>query len=504
MRFDIVIVGAGLSAGPVIEHLVAVSNGAQVALIDRGVEGAATGERSIQFVRNGAVRTAPHWWTSSLPGGAANLWYGQLSRFEDIDFFSLPEDRNETVEPWATGQLGFAPHYDQVERLLRPYCADHLLKGRQVPGRASLVTPRQTLSTFERVTYDVLRAEGWQPYCGSTCLGGHGWSSAPVDPVSLEELTLETPTGHARNWAHRNRSAVARTPRFTLFPGQQVRSITPVSDGYRVTSIGRTGRTIDYLANRVILAGGVTSTIPLLATLPAVDKTLLGRRFTLTTELTAYIGTDIPRESFIDRKIGRFANISSRHLYAPNGVDAHMGGKISIYDARSFEGEARHAAKLSGLRRANKSIGDLPSDRVTLKLSFKGTSEPSRQKFIETDKSGQPVLNYAPTVKDEALIEFVEQQVRALAEVFPGGKLLGLSDNVRGDDISSAHLHGGAVFGSAPRKSVLDPNCEVRGAPGIFVVDASFMPGSGGTNSSHTVLANALRVARLLDVGLQS
>lgn len=472
MQFDVLIVGAGLSAGPVIEHFAAVAKGTRIAVIDRGVAGMEAEKRSIRIVRHGSVSDKHHWWTSSLPGGAANLWYGQLSRFEGTDFIALPEFQDETIQPWAFGQKELNPFYDSIEKILRPYCADHLLRGWESPARPDLVTARETLSSFERISWEVLKAQGWNPYCGSTCLGGHGWSANPVDPVSLGSVKLHAPTDHARNWVFRNQSNVERANQFSVFKEQQVQFITPIADGYRISCISKTGQTSNFLARIVILAGGVTSTVQLLATLPTVDKTLLGRRFTLTNELTAYIKTDIPRKSWVDKKIGRFANISSRHLYAPNGVDSYMGGKISIYDARSFEGEQRHIYKLNGLRQVDNSIGDFASDRVTLKLSFKGTSEPSPQKFIEIDRSSQPVLHYAPTAKDEELISFVEQQVRALAKVFPGGKFLGLSDNVRGDDISSAHLHGGAVFGRDPRKSILDLNCEVRGAPGIFVVDA--------------------------------
>ena len=58
-----------------------------------------------------------------------------------------------------------------------------------------------------------------------------------------------------------------------------------------------------------------------------------------------------------------------------------------------------------------------------------------------------------------------------------------------------AHACGTCRFGDDPRTSVLDRDNRVHEADGLFVTDASFMPGSGGTNPTLTIVANALRVA---------
>jgi len=49
---------------------------------------------------------------------------------------------------------------------------------------------------------------------------------------------------------------------------------------------------------------------------------------------------------------------------------------------------------------------------------------------------------------------------------------------------------------------VLDGNCKVHDLDNLYVVDASFMPSSGGTNPGLTVIANALRVAEVIDARL--
>lgn len=57
-----------------------------------------------------------------------------------------------------------------------------------------------------------------------------------------------------------------------------------------------------------------------------------------------------------------------------------------------------------------------------------------------------------------------------------------------------SHALGSCRFGEDPTRAALDPWCRFFGVPNLFVVDASFMPSSGGVNPSLTIAANALRV----------
>ncbi|MHC4104595.1 MAG: GMC oxidoreductase, partial [Planctomycetota bacterium] len=61
------------------------------------------------------------------------------------------------------------------------------------------------------------------------------------------------------------------------------------------------------------------------------------------------------------------------------------------------------------------------------------------------------------------------------------------------------HAVGSCRFGNDSRTSVLNPYCQFHGVPGLFVVDSSFMPTSGGVNPSLTIAANALRVADYIE-----
>ena len=67
---------------------------------------------------------------------------------------------------------------------------------------------------------------------------------------------------------------------------------------------------------------------------------------------------------------------------------------------------------------------------------------------------------------------------------------------------ATAHILGGAVVGDDPGSSVLTPDHEVRGHPGLYVVDGSAVPANIGVNPSLTITAMAERaMARLLARG---
>jgi choline dehydrogenase-like flavoprotein len=55
------------------------------------------------------------------------------------------------------------------------------------------------------------------------------------------------------------------------------------------------------------------------------------------------------------------------------------------------------------------------------------------------------------------------------------------------------HEVGTARFGTDPATSVVDPNCQVHGIEGLFVVDASVLPSAGAVNTALTIISVALR-----------
>jgi len=66
------------------------------------------------------------------------------------------------------------------------------------------------------------------------------------------------------------------------------------------------------------------------------------------------------------------------------------------------------------------------------------------------------------------------------------------------------HEVGTARFGKDPSTSVLDPNCQVHGIEGLYVLDASALPSAGAVNSALTIIALALRAGDHISRHLRS
>ena len=63
------------------------------------------------------------------------------------------------------------------------------------------------------------------------------------------------------------------------------------------------------------------------------------------------------------------------------------------------------------------------------------------------------------------------------------------------------HLMAGAVIGSDPGRSVVNPDFQLHQHPRIYVVDSSLFPNAPGINPSLTIYALAERFSRQLSRG---
>jgi choline dehydrogenase-like flavoprotein len=66
----------------------------------------------------------------------------------------------------------------------------------------------------------------------------------------------------------------------------------------------------------------------------------------------------------------------------------------------------------------------------------------------------------------------------------------------------TAHQAGTLRFGVDPAASVLDVDCKAHGVENLYVTDAGFFPSIGAVNPTLTIIANALRVAGVIQTRL--
>ncbi|MFI7538308.1 GMC oxidoreductase [Streptosporangium sp. NPDC049376] len=530
---DAVVVGFGLTGAPVLERLLGASGAGDVAVLDRGAfwepEGHAfPGERSLILDRPLTVdpredhvllRTPGagparlrKWWASRLAGGGSWLWYGQLSRFRPSDLrmrSAYGGALGPEVRDWPIDFAELDRAYAHIQGRLRPFgCAYGHTEAayRDFDGGPYLERPGP--SHLERLMVDRLGRDGLNAYVGQSCLGGRAWDTCPVSPVTGRAAERGRPMLARPNWYVDLYGTLREDPRVRLLGGCYVSRVLVdggVVQGVEYLQRDDAGdlRTRRIRCGTVVLAPGALETNRILLSSDLPDRNgLLGRRFTFTLERTAYLVTAEPRErDLADRLAGLYGNVVIKDFYDLGETGPlRKGGKFALYDAYVAESPARHVRNLR--MRGPELARFLRAERghYVVKVSFKGESLPSAGKFVSLSARRNafgarvPTVTYTPHPADLLL------QERVTAILPRIGRALGAVETrvhpvPSGEDLVSAHHHGGAVFGDDAAQAVLDRDCECFEARGLFVADSSFMPTSGATNSSLTAMANAHRVA---------
>lgn len=143
----------------------------------------------------------------------------------------------------------------------------------------------------------------------------------------------------------------------------------------------------------------------------------------------------------------------------------------------------------------------------TISVTFMANQVPQKNNRIDLhptikDKWNRPVayIQKGWHPHDMALMDDLAKRCGEVISL-GGAQLLGAGGSyqaVNGIVRIANHILGGARFGTDERDSVLDPNCRAWHFDNLFVTDGSFMPTSGSGNPTHTIEANAFRVADYL------
>lgn len=117
---------------------------------------------------------------------------------------------------------------------------------------------------------------------------------------------------------------------------------------------------------------------------------------------------------------------------------------------------------------------------------------PDPENRVTLTESGEIALHY--TLKNEEghkrLIKKLKKIIRAIEPALVLQEWMPLG--------AVAHQVGTCRFGRDPKTSVLDLNCKAHDLENLYVVDGSFFPCSAAVNPALTIMANALRVGRVL------
>lgn len=245
-----------------------------------------------------------------------------------------------------------------------------------------------------------------------------------------------------------------------------------------------TGRRMVVRARRYVLAAGAIGS-PLLLLRSGVDHPLVGRNYMM--HLSPIV-------------IGLFA----RHLGAEEGFLKQVGF------ADYYFGTKEYAHKL-GLVQSLPVPGPLMLAKAASRLlpgfareflrrrllPLVGIIEdlPNPDNRVSWGADGQPSLRHAFSSYDLAR---GRQLARLTAQILQRAGALGCLTSQFASAEHVAHQCGTLRFGVDPAHSVLGPDCRLHAHRRVFVVDGSFLPTSLGVGPALTIIANALRVARIV------
>lgn len=300
-----------------------------------------------------------------------------------------------------------------------------------------------------------------------------------------------------------------------IVPETQVTLIEPLpGGGYRLLWRRATRRVLPergaLTARRVVLAGGVLGTVPLLmdckekGALPHVSDQIGNY---VRTNSEALLGIMSPRHKDLWKGIAiaskvEMDDITHMELVRfPKGSDVMLllgtlltdGGPGMPRQLRWLGNILRHPIQFL---RVSKPWGKAESSVVLLVMQTADNHTrlvrqrqllfPFKRTITSRPDPGQPgIPSYIPVANDVA---------RELGRELGGWGSSTLNE-VLLDTSTTAHILGGCAIAPSPERGVIDGNGEVFGHPGLYVMDGSIIGANLGVNPSLTITALSERIA---------
>lgn len=309
----------------------------------------------------------------------------------------------------------------------------------------------------------------------------------------------------AKNTLDKNYLWLAERQGLEIRAGAEVVAVRPVGDGYEVET--REGRRPfrkrrTYTARRVVLAGGVLGTVPLLLRMKDDPEGL--------PDLSPRLGHFVRTNSEVlmgvvsrDREMSEGVAITSilktgerstlEPVRYPPGSGAlrllqapHAPGETIV---RRVAGAARRVLRHPVQTLRAWLVRDWA--RRTLILLYMSTDDSHLRlrlragtRTLTTDATrGQAPRAAIPEATE--IGEHVARQV--------DGYLVSVLMETLAGTPTTAHVLGGCVMGDSPRAGVIGPDHEVWNYPGLYVLDGSALSANPGVNPSLTITAMAER-----------
>ncbi|MCR9258134.1 MAG: GMC family oxidoreductase [Pseudomonadaceae bacterium] len=507
-KWDAVVVGGGMGGAAISFSL--TRGGFDVLLIERGLAEPIRGQRSSDYnaddedwrFRYGQWpkktkltidgRSSEAWPSMGCGlGGSTNLYAAALSRFEASDFLSK-ESSGSYTESWPFDYQDLEPYYLEAEELFE-------INGTQDPldnlSRYELRDP-PPMGPRDQHYFDCLKSTGLNPYRIHNAI-------RYVDSCQecVGNICERACKGDARN---RLIEPALRTGCLTILETTEALSVDASrsqASGVRVRKDGVESIVHGHIV--VLAAGSLVTPILLRNSISPDWRQGIGNDFDQVGRKLMFHATDFiavwPRKKI--QHSGPSRTIAFRDFY--------LCGEDKLGEVQSMGMSAGYGEILTFLHQQfDQSIfSKIPFIRSLLRVpAFVASKMFSDAAVFATIVEDLPYAeNRVVSDPDSpsgfrveyAIAPELRRRVIRMRDLVKG-KLRDLRVLVVNSDVTLnlGHACGTCAVGSDPETSVLDSNCLVHGMKNLYVVDASFMKTSGGTNPSLTIAANALRVGR--------
>ncbi|MGH9172091.1 MAG: GMC oxidoreductase [Acidimicrobiales bacterium] len=466
-------------------------------------------------------------------GGATVHWDAKTPRFWDIDFSKLSmlgPVEGAAVEDWPFSYDEIAPFYDEIEELIGVQGELSRLPEltlRHAPRSGPLPMPAGPPQYSSVVVSAGCERLGLHPYPSLMAINSRNYGGRPAC------TNCGMCSGYA--CAIQARGSSLQPLRRALLAGAELierSTVTGVmTKGRHVTGVSfldASGRNRAMAADQVVMAANAIETVRLAigSRLPdpfsVTGRYVMFHWFTLGSaiflgeRLHAHIGRDHTHEmdDFADPDF-EGAQAAAKEA----GLPYFRGGKLELGGSQPPVDEAAQYQAILSLISPDRPFGSafkqlmrasLLRDRL-LGVTMVGEDLPYASNQVDLDPAlkdwrGSPVarVTYGPGPHELAAQAFYLPWIRKLLDASGADVAIALPDlpSVRfpiaaNSTLQHAHVMGGMRMGADPHTSVTDGTGRHHHLDNLFVADGSVFPSSGAHNPTLTLMATALRNARL-------
>jgi choline dehydrogenase-like flavoprotein len=490
--FDVIVTGSGAGGGTF--SYACARAGKRVLLLERGEDypckDQTHDERAMLIDKkpfdNRPVRWNGHslrLYVGGVLGGSTALYGAALMRPSEDDFHPGRHygDRiPRAIWDWPITSEDLEPHFTEAEALFEVSGSSEDDFGPLQKPRQGFPLPSIPVKPINRQLMSANQARGLKPFRLPLAIDFSRCLQCGSCPGYV------CPTGARRSTTHLAERARAAGFPLQVLTNAEVEAFATDARGY-VSGVSvrdrSTGRRSIYRAARYALAAGAIGS-PALLLRSRLGGPLVGRHYMthLSPVVVGIFRQRIGAESTYVKQVGFSDYYFGTRRYAH---------KLGLVQSIPVPGPLLLAKATCG-RLPRSLIQCLRQRMLPLAGIVEDLPDPSNRVYVRSDGGHGVRHRFAPYDFDRGrrLGRLIGQILKNAGAAFCLYKSFPSEEHV-------AHQCGTLRFGKDPASAVVDADCRLFGQPNMFVVDGSIFPTSLGVGPALTIMANALRVARV-------